>query len=65
MKIKSFECPKSIKTYKKIMLGKSDPWSTSHLSQRTSKAGYYIVDCRTSSLCLALIRNSMTNHKMS
>ena len=31
---------------KKIMLGTSDPWSTSHLSQQTSKPAYHIVDCR-------------------
>ena len=36
IKIKSFECPTSIKNYEKIMLGTSDPWLTSHLSQRTS-----------------------------
>ena len=31
---------------KRIILGTSDAWSTSHLSQRTSKPAYYIVDCR-------------------
>ena len=31
---------------KKIILGTSDAWSTSHLSQRTSKPAYYIVHCR-------------------
>ena len=36
MKIKSFECPKSITNYEKIMLGTSDAWSVSHLSKRTS-----------------------------
>ena len=35
---------------KKIMLGTSDAWSTSHLSQQTSKPAYYIVDCRISGL---------------
>ena len=30
----------------KIILGTSDPWSSSHLSQQTSKPAYYIVDCR-------------------
>ena len=28
------------------MLGTSGAWSTSHLSQRTSKPAYYIVDCQ-------------------
>ena len=28
----------------KKMLGTSDAWSTSHLSQRTSKPAYYILD---------------------
>ena len=31
---------------KKIILGISDAWMTSHLSQRTSEPEYYIVDCR-------------------
>ena len=31
---------------KKIILGTSDAWSTSHLSQRTSEPAYYILDCR-------------------
>ena len=30
---------------KKNILGTSDAWSTSHLSQRTSKPVYYIVNC--------------------
>ena len=30
------------------MLGTSDAWSTSHLSQQRSKPAYYIVDCRIS-----------------
>ena len=30
---------------KKIMLGTSDAWLTSHLSQQPSKPAYYIVDC--------------------
>ena len=46
MKIKSFECPKSIKEIYKIILGTSDAWWPSHWSQRTSKPAYYIVDCR-------------------
>ena len=28
------------------MLGISDAWATSHLSQRTRKPAYYIVDCQ-------------------
>ena len=31
---------------KKIMLGTSDAWAQSHLSQRTSNQATYIVDCR-------------------
>ena len=46
MKIKSFECPKSIRNYEKKILGTSDTWSTSHLSHRPSEPAYYIVDCR-------------------
>ena len=41
IKIKSFECSKSIRNYKK-----NNAWLTSHLSQRTSEPAYYIVDCR-------------------
>ena len=44
IEIKSFEYPKSI--WKKILLGISDNWSMSHLSQRTSEPAYYIEDCR-------------------
>ena len=51
IKIKSFECPKSIRNYKKIMLGTSDAWSTCRLSKWTSKLAYYIVDCRIFSVC--------------
>ena len=32
IKVKSFECPKSIKSLKKIILGRSDAWSTIRLS---------------------------------
>ena len=32
---------------KKIMLGTSDTWSTSHLSQQTSRPVYYNLDCQT------------------
>ena len=46
MKIKSFECPKSIRNHEKKKLGTSDAWSTSHLSHRPSEPAYYIVDCR-------------------
>ena len=45
-KIKSFECPKSIRNYQKKILGTSDAWSTSPLSHRPSKPAYYIVDWR-------------------
>ena len=48
MKIKSFECPKSIRNYEKQILGMSDAWSTSSLSHRPSELAYYIVDCRIS-----------------
>ena len=33
MKMKSFECPKSIKSINKIILGTSDTWSTIRLSR--------------------------------
>ena len=46
MKIKSFECPKSIRNNeKKKILGTSDAWSMSRLSHLPSKPAYYIVDC--------------------
>ena len=45
MKIKSFECPKSMKNYGKKKLGISDGWSMSRLSNRPSEPAYYIVDC--------------------
>ena len=52
-KIKSCECQKSIRNYiKTIILGTSDAWSMSHLSRRTSKLAYYIVDCRISRMSL-------------
>ena len=44
MKIKSFECPKSVRKYDKKILGTSDAWSTSRLSHRPSE----LVDCRIS-----------------
>ena len=31
---------------KRIILGTSDAWLMSHLSQRTGKPAYHIVDCR-------------------
>ena len=46
MKIKSFECPKSIRNYEKKILATSDTWSTSRLSHQPSEPAYYIVDCR-------------------
>ena len=46
MKIKSFECPKSVRNYeKKIILGTSDAWSMSRLAHRLSNPAYYIEDC--------------------
>ena len=48
IKMKSFECPKSIRNYEKKILGTSDAWLTSHLSHRPSEPAYYIVDCRIS-----------------
>ena len=36
IKVKSFECPKSIKSLKKIILGTSDTWSTIRLSNQPS-----------------------------
>ena len=36
IKVNSFECPKSIKCLKKIILGTSDAWSTIRLSNRPS-----------------------------
>ena len=44
MKIKSFECPKSIKNCEKKILGTSDTWSLGRSSKRTSKPAYYIED---------------------
>ena len=46
MKIKSFECPKSIRNYEKKIFGTSDTWSKSRLSHQPSKPVYYIVDCQ-------------------
>ena len=43
-----FECPKSIKSIKKIILGTSDSWSTIRLSHRPSNPAQYIVDWRIS-----------------
>ena len=48
MKIKSFECLKSIRKYEKKICGTSIAWSTIHLSHRPSEPAYYIVDCRIS-----------------
>ena len=44
IKIKGFECPKSNKIMKKIMLGTSNAWSVVHLDKRTREAAYYIID---------------------
>ena len=56
IKIKSFECPKSIRYYeKKIMLVTSDAWSMSHLSHRPSEPAYYIEDCRISAPTVHII----------
>ena len=46
MKIKSFECPKSIRNYEKKNIGMSDAWSMSRLSHRPSEPVNYIADCR-------------------
>ena len=46
MKIKSFECPKSIRNYEKKILVMSDTWSTSCLSHRPIKPAHYNVDCQ-------------------
>ena len=40
IKVKSFECPKSIKSLKKIILGTSDAWSTIRLSNRPSETAW-------------------------
>ena len=45
MKIKNFECLKSMRNYEKKM---SETWSMSRLSHRPSKPAYYIVNCRIS-----------------
>ena len=50
IRIKSFECLKSIKNYRKKMLGTSDTWSTNHLSQQTS-----VSYCRLSNSKLKLM----------
>ena len=44
MKIKSFDCPKSIGNHKKIILGTSDAWSTIRLANPPREPAYYIVD---------------------
>ena len=57
MKIKSFECPKSIRNYEKKILGTSDAWLTSRLSHRPSDPVYYIEDCWMS--CLFGLQSSL------
>ena len=54
----------SIKNYKKIMLGTSDAWSRSHLSKRTSKLAYYIVDCRIFNIDYNIPIYSTSNFKI-
>ena len=55
MKVKSFECPKSIRNYeKKIMLGTSDAWSMSRSSQRASVLYWRMSDFNIVSLSLKL-----------
>ena len=46
MKIKSFECSKSMQNYEKKILGTPDAWPTSRLSHWLSKPVYCTVDCR-------------------
>ena len=53
IKIKTFECPKSIRNCeKKILLGTSDAWSMSCLSHRPSEPAYYIEDSQIFFVCL-------------
>ena len=54
IKIKNFECTKSIKKLWKKILGTSDTWSTIRLSHRPSKPVYYIVDCRIYTVFLSI-----------
>ena len=49
MKIKSFECLKSIRNHAKKKLGTSNAWFTIHLSRRPIEPAYYILDWRISS----------------
>ena len=44
IKIKSFECPKSIRNYEKKILGTSEAWSMSCLAHQTSDPEYFIED---------------------
>ena len=44
IKIKSFECHKSIKSIRKVILGTSDSWLTIHLSHRPSNHALYIAN---------------------
>ena len=59
MKIKSFECPKSIRYYEKKILGTSGAWSTSRLSHQPSEPAYYIVDSRISTGLSEITYNAM------
>ena len=56
-KIKSFECPKSVRNYKQIMLGTSDTWQTSHLFKRTS-----VLYCKLSDLLSGQTDNQLPPH---
>ena len=60
MKIKSFECPESIRNYEKKILGTSEAWSTSRLSHRPSEPAYHFVDCR-----ILILQIGNTNQKLS
>ena len=57
--IKSFECPMSIKSIKKIIHGTSDSWSTNFLSHRPSNPAYYIVNWRIFIVAAMIV---MINH---
>ena len=52
LKIKSFECHKSISNYiyKRIMLGTSNTWLISSSPQQATEPPNYIVDCRICTL---------------
>ena len=64
MKLKSFECPRSIRYYEKKILGTSDTWSTIRLSHRPRKPVYYIVDCRISTGLSEITYNGLKSFLM-